>query len=674
VSCSWDAPSLQQLAASAAVWFEVRKGVLPGTLESATTAQIIESARTLATDDHRLLRSSRALSIAFKDMMQRKLDFVIRAQVVSVVLSALFGVVAFMLMRRHVLRPLAGVEHLARRVISGDLGTQVPVAGGREIAAIGVALNRLSQRMQLLFGLAERSAGGLTTGELLDSLRADLAAHVPIDLVAVAFCDDEDGRGWRMLRSSGSSPEALSDGTALGVHGPATEAVRELGTRGHRAGFGSLMTIELQIGAGNAAVLMFAARGAGAYPDEAAALLRTVASHVQSQLERTLSTEALVVAAVDGLAKLAESRDPETGDHLLRMSLYSALVATELGRTGRYTERIDVRFVDDLRRFAPMHDIGKVGISDSILLKPGRLTDAERADMCRHPTRWDGMGYPNGLAGESIPLSARIVAVADVFDALTSRRPYKEAWSVERALATIDADAGSHFDPEVVAALHRTLPEVLAIHERLKHVQPAVTPPARPDRPGGSVRLGLDAERHQHPGDHVVGRDHGDELERLAVVGQRGAHGREGGVLDAHVAGHLVGQRQGRTLGRVEAHRVERGRERLSHRRELRLGAAGLHEQRRMVAPFVLGAVEHGHHAHRQLLELRRQREFASHRTHHAVPPHRDRRAVQQHAVEVEQRAAAARADRFDDLARLDDVAGNVGNPCHRRSRVEAFH
>jgi len=503
VSCSWDAPSLQQLAASAAVWFEVRKGVLPGTLESATTAQIIESARTLATDDHRLLRSSRALSIAFKDMMQRKLDFVIRAQVVSVVLSALFGVVAFMLMRRHVLRPLAGVEHLARRVISGDLGTQVPVAGGREIAAIGAALNRLSQRMQLLFGLAERSAGGLTTGELLDSLRADLAAHVPIDLVAVAFCDDEDGRGWRMLRSSGSSPEALSDGTALGVHGPASEAVLELGTRGHRAGFGSLMTIELQIGAGDAAVLMFAARGAGAYPDEAAALLRTVASHVQSQLERTLSTEALVVAAVEGLAKLAESRDPETGDHLLRMSLYSALVAAELGRTGRYTERIDLRFVDDLRRFAPMHDIGKVGISDSILLKPGRLTDAERADMCRHPTigadvlrrceaqmqqrgrslfrigieiaeahheRWDGMGYPNGLAGESIPLSARIVAVADVFDALTSRRPYKEAWSVERALATIDADAGSHFDPEVVAALHRTLPEVLAIHERLKHV------------------------------------------------------------------------------------------------------------------------------------------------------------------------------------------------------------
>ncbi|RPH45038.1 MAG: HD domain-containing protein [Burkholderiales bacterium] len=503
VSCTWDALSLRQLAATAAAWQEIRVGVLPGTLEGASATQIVASARTLATDDGRLLQSSRALSIAFKEMMQRKLDFVIRAQVGSVILSALFGLLAFVLVRRHVLRPLAGVEHLARRVIAGDLGSQAPVAGGREIAAIGVALNRLSRRMHLLFGLAERSAGGLTTGELLDTLRADLSPHVPIDFVAVAFADAADLRGWRVLRTSGAGPAELADGTSLGVHGPVADASRELAARGRRAGFGSLMTTALRIDGDDSAVLLFAARVSDAFPEETAALLRNVARHVQSQLERTLSTEALVVAAVEGLAKLAESRDPETGDHLLRMSLYSALVAAELGRGGRHAGRIDVRFVEDVRRFAPMHDIGKVGISDAILLKPGRLTDAERADMCRHPTigadvlrrceaqmqqrgrsmfrigieiaeahheRWDGTGYPNGLAGEAIPLSARIVAVADVFDALTSRRPYKEAWSIDRALATIDADSGSHFDPEVVAALHRTLPEVLAIHERHKHV------------------------------------------------------------------------------------------------------------------------------------------------------------------------------------------------------------
>jgi len=228
-----------------------------------------------------------------------------------------------------------------------------------------------------------------------------------------------------------------------------------------------------------------------------------VAGHVQSQLERTLSTEALVVAAVEGLAKLAESRDPETGEHLLRMSMYSAMLAGELGRGGPHAGRIDMRFVEDMRRFAPMHDIGKVGVADAILLKPGRLTDEERAEMTRHPMigaevlrrceaqmqargrsvfrlgieiaaahheRWDGQGYPQRLVGEAIPLSARIVAVADVFDALTSRRPYKEAWPVERALAVIDADSGRHFDPAVVAALHRVLPDVLAFYERHKHV------------------------------------------------------------------------------------------------------------------------------------------------------------------------------------------------------------
>ena len=87
-----------------------------------------------------------------------------------------------------------------------------------------------------------------------------------------------------------------------------------------------------------------------------------------------------------------------------------------------------------------------------------------------HHERWDGAGYPHGLSGEDIPLSARIVAVADVFDALTSKRPYKAAWPVERALETIDADAGKHFDPAAVRALHRALPEVLAFYERHKHV------------------------------------------------------------------------------------------------------------------------------------------------------------------------------------------------------------
>ncbi len=219
--------------------------------------------------------------------------------------------------------------------------------------------------------------------------------------------------------------------------------------------------------------------------------------------EKTVVTENLVISSIGGLAKLAESRDPETGDHLLRMARYSAIVAEELGREGPYAAHINSDTVRDILRFAPMHDIGKVGIEDSILLKPGRLDEAERREMERHPQigaevlrhceaqmnavghsvfrvgieiaaahheKYDGSGYPAGLKGEAIPLSARIVAAADVFDALTSKRPYKEAWPIERALAVMQEEAGAHFDPQVVKALQRSLPRIMTVYEQHKHV------------------------------------------------------------------------------------------------------------------------------------------------------------------------------------------------------------
>ncbi len=249
--------------------------------------------------------------------------------------------------------------------------------------------------------------------------------------------------------------------------------------------------------------MVFAARTAHAYTPQHREFLANIASQIGHILDKTLATEGLVVAAVEGLAKLAESRDPETGDHLVRMALYSAIVAEELGRDGPYREAINPAYVREVWRFAPMHDIGKVGIADSILLKPGRLDTEERKEMERHPViggevlrrceaqmkalghsifaigieiaechheKFDGSGYPAGLSGQAVPLSARIVAVADVFDALTSKRPYKEAWPVEKALSVLDEECGQHFDPEVVSAFHRALPRVLDVYARTKHV------------------------------------------------------------------------------------------------------------------------------------------------------------------------------------------------------------
>jgi response regulator RpfG family c-di-GMP phosphodiesterase len=250
------------------------------------------------------------------------------------------------------------------------------------------------------------------------------------------------------------------------------------------------------------AVMVFANNNT-TYTDDHVTFLTNIAANISHVLQKTTVVESLVSAAINGLAKLAESRDPETGDHLTRMELYSAILAEELGRESRYQDQIDPQYVRDVFHFAPMHDIGKVGIPDSILLKPGRLGVDERKEMEKHPLigadvlrkaeqqvearghhiftvgieiaeshheKFDGSGYPFQLKGQDIPLSARIVTVADVFDALTSKRPYKEAWPVEKALSVMQEDAGSHFDPEIIAALHRAMPAIMGVYEKLKHV------------------------------------------------------------------------------------------------------------------------------------------------------------------------------------------------------------
>lgn len=183
------------------------------------------------------------------------------------------------------------------------------------------------------------------------------------------------------------------------------------------------------------------------------------------------------------LGRAAEYRDNETGLHIVRMSQVSALLARSMGWTEDMCEL--------MLHASPMHDIGKIGIPDAILLKPGRLTPDEFEVMKTHTTmgadmmsgnesellnlartiaqthheKWDGTGYPKGLAGEDIPLAGRIVAVADVFDALTSSRPYKKPWPVEQAVAFVKENAGRHFDPTVVTHFELRLTEILAILE-----------------------------------------------------------------------------------------------------------------------------------------------------------------------------------------------------------------
>ncbi|MES9872561.1 MAG: two-component system response regulator [Candidatus Sedimenticola sp. 6PFRAG7] len=198
--------------------------------------------------------------------------------------------------------------------------------------------------------------------------------------------------------------------------------------------------------------------------------------------ERTALLNQTRLQIIQRLGRAAEYKDNETGMHIMRMSNYSRLLARAAG--------MDDTWVELLYNAAPMHDIGKIGIPDSILLKPGKLdaqewetmkthcdigariigrhSDSDLLRLARsvaltHHEKWNGSGYPHGLVGENIPLAGRIVAIADVFDALTSLRPYKDAWPVEKAVEWMKSESGQHFDPDLVAKFFTLLPEVRVI-------------------------------------------------------------------------------------------------------------------------------------------------------------------------------------------------------------------
>jgi putative two-component system response regulator len=200
--------------------------------------------------------------------------------------------------------------------------------------------------------------------------------------------------------------------------------------------------------------------------------------------KRTQELQETRLQVVRRLGRAAEYRDNETGLHIIRMSKYSQLIAQAAGMSDYEC--------DLMLNASPMHDIGKIGIPDHILLKPGKfeshewevmkthaeigadILDGDETDLLNmardiaytHHEKWDGTGYPRGLTGANIPLVGRIVAIADVFDALTSERPYKKAWPVEDAIDLIKEQKGKHFDPELVEFFLSILPDILEIKEK----------------------------------------------------------------------------------------------------------------------------------------------------------------------------------------------------------------
>ncbi len=227
--------------------------------------------------------------------------------------------------------------------------------------------------------------------------------------------------------------------------------------------------------------------------------LRDKSAYLEREVAlRTLEVQAIQDVTIMAMTSLAETRDNETGNHIRRTQLYVKALAEHLRGHPRFAHVLNDRMIDLLYKSAPLHDIGKIGIPDNILLKPGKLTVEEFEIMKTHTTlgrdaiekaerrlgmrvaflsvskeiayshqeKWDGSGYPEGLQGDAIPVSARLMAVADVYDALISKRVYKPAFSHEQACATIIKGRGTHFDPDMVDAFVEIAEDFLGIAQK----------------------------------------------------------------------------------------------------------------------------------------------------------------------------------------------------------------
>ncbi|MDD4781166.1 MAG: HD domain-containing protein, partial [Tissierellia bacterium] len=249
------------------------------------------------------------------------------------------------------------------------------------------------------------------------------------------------------------------------------------------AGIKSSISLPLKINHNPVGIIFFSSVNKDIYEEKHITFLKTLSNSISISLNKNIFIDELLYSTLIALTKMVEARDEDTGDHLERMKQYTVRITEFLMKDHVYDEIITLRFLMDIERFSQMHDIGKVGVRDGILLKPGPLTVKEFAEMKQHTIygadvlktaegniakrnqgmfkmgieiaeghheKWDGTGYPYQKSGTDIPLSARIVAVADVFDALTSKRPYKEAFDFDKSFDIIVKGSGKNFDPNIV--------------------------------------------------------------------------------------------------------------------------------------------------------------------------------------------------------------------------------
>lgn len=524
IYCTWNQTARNELVIASKSWDTFKNGLNKELGPNLKEPRLEAAAQYVLYNEDALMQSATDLSSAFRNMMEAKLNQITLLNRISILLSFFIAITIFIVIYKKVFKPMALTVDAFKRVALGELSHQIDVSDTTELGQLTSSFNRLTAKIHSLFGLTNRMYQATNLDEIIKFIYQEFNTLLPITWVAMLRMDVEQNN-MAVKHVYSKNEQVIREGDSVVVMHPIVQEVlntnqvisiddleKELDkykennsffTNLVRMKLKSIIVFPLNIRGNEQALLIFATPEIKAYHSSHKELLQNISTQVSSAFDRTIGMQSLVISAVEGLAKLAESRDPETGDHLVRMSLYSYILAKELYEEGIYQGEYGSSYAQHVYDFAPMHDIGKVGIEDSILLKPAKLTDEQWIEMKKHPVigadvlrrcesqvnkagysvfkigieiaeghheKYDGTGYPYQRKGREIPLAARIVALADVFDALTSRRPYKEAWPVEKAVKLIDEESGKHFDPVIVKAFKSAFPKIMEVYDKHKHV------------------------------------------------------------------------------------------------------------------------------------------------------------------------------------------------------------
>ena len=392
----------------------------------------------------------------------------------------------------------------------------------RENAELTALVREVVTEQQFMEQIKQVAGRGYVIEDVLENLFRHMQPHMPVDRIDIAYVNRVRGTITLEHAVTGYSPILLAAGHSCRMDEPRyaeclfagrtfvsgdlsveTGAGRNKGTDSLsllvREGILSGMMFPLFLSGSVYAFLFFGSREKDRFGAWEQMIGRNTASELSFLLDKTLLTKTMFSAITTSFSELVDRKDNETADHINRMVAFSSLLAGLLTTHPNGGYRINNRFVRDITNHAAIHDIGKVAIPDAILKKNGKLTPEEWETMKTHASvgsdilldmkrdltlfrqdfyevatniarhhheRWDGTGYPDALKGDDIPLEARIVAVADVFDALTSKRVYKEAWSFENSILELRASAGTHLDPVLVGLFLEHEEEIRIIHRR----------------------------------------------------------------------------------------------------------------------------------------------------------------------------------------------------------------